>query len=144
MVAKSVFDKLKSADNFLNLKDDILSLKNSEENLQKGHFDSRENNKGQDLNYVKNSGLYKGQEYKEKESNEKSFKMEERKRIILNFFKEKDKLTLKDISVLLPQYGEKTIQRELLSMVAIGVLDREGKKRWTQYFLKKNDQKLPS
>ncbi len=33
--------------------------------------------------------------------------------------------------------GEKTIQRELVSMVKDGVLDKTGKKRWSRYFLSK-------
>ncbi|MEK7471102.1 MAG: hypothetical protein AAB623_00430 [Patescibacteria group bacterium] len=32
--------------------------------------------------------------------------------------------------------GEKTLQRELVSMVKDGVLNREGSKRWSKYFLK--------
>jgi hypothetical protein len=74
--------------------------------------------------------------------NKESFKVKDleisdRRNRIVSFFAEKDKLTLKDVAVLLPSYGEKTLQRELLHLVSIGVLGREGKKRWTQYFLLK-------
>jgi hypothetical protein len=65
----------------------------------------------------------------------KDFEISDRRNKIVSFFEEKDKLNLNDIAVLLPGFGEKTIQRELLHLVSIGVLGREGKKRWTQYFL---------
>ena len=32
--------------------------------------------------------------------------------------------------------GEKTLQRELISMVKDGVLYKEGEKRWSRYFIK--------
>jgi hypothetical protein len=32
--------------------------------------------------------------------------------------------------------SEKTLQRELVSMVKNGVLDKMGEKRWSRYFLK--------
>jgi len=33
--------------------------------------------------------------------------------------------------------GEKTLQRELISMIKDGVLDKTGEKRWSRYFLSK-------
>lgn len=36
----------------------------------------------------------------------------------------------------LVSYGEKTLQRELVSMVKDGVLNKTGEKRWSRYFLK--------
>jgi len=51
--------------------------------------------------------------------------------------------TIKDIKVKintgargLLAYSEKTLQRELISMVKDGVLFREGSKRWSKYFIK--------
>jgi hypothetical protein len=55
---------------------------------------------------------------------------------IRDIFKNSEKMTVKDVFVLLPQYSEKTIQRELLRLVGKGILGKEGKKRWTVYFLK--------
>lgn len=57
-----------------------------------------------------------------------------REKAILGFFEEGKKMMIKDISILLPQYGEKTIQREILRLVAAGILSKSGKKRWTLYF----------
>jgi hypothetical protein len=46
-----------------------------------------------------------------------------------------DPLTIKDISINIKDCGEKTIQRELLSMVGSGVLKKEGERRWSRYSL---------
>ncbi len=61
----------------------------------------------------------------------------DRKEKILSFFADNKKLTIKDVAILLPEYGDKTIQRELLKMVKNGDLIKEGEKRWTVYFLPK-------
>ena len=48
----------------------------------------------------------------------------------------KDKiLTMSDKNNPLVAVGEKTLQRELLSMVEDGVLKKEGKKRWSRYLV---------
>ena len=36
----------------------------------------------------------------------------------------------------LDTHSEKTLQRELVSMVTDGVLKKEGTKRWSKYFIK--------
>lgn len=50
--------------------------------------------------------------------------------------------TIKDIKMKIntgisdaPSYGEKTLQRELISMTKDGILNRTGEKRWSRYFL---------
>jgi len=49
----------------------------------------------------------------------------------------KDKIqTTPEQASLLVSYGEKTLQRELISMVKDGVLNKTGEKRWSRYFLK--------
>lgn len=59
----------------------------------------------------------------------------QRKNYIIEFFKRKkgQKLTVKDISQAIPDCSEKTIQRELLSLVAEHVLKKEGERRWSTY-----------
>ena len=42
---------------------------------------------------------------------------------------------IKDVSPLIKGCSEKTIQRELLSMVKSGILKKEGEKRWSKYSL---------
>lgn len=56
-----------------------------------------------------------------------------RRNQILKFLDKKDKLTVKDISEIISDCSEKTLQRELASLVAEGVLKKEGEKRWSSY-----------
>jgi len=55
---------------------------------------------------------------------------------ILNLIKDKKYVTIKDISLMVKNCSEKTIQRELADMVLEGVLDRKGERRWSTYNLK--------
>ena len=63
----------------------------------------------------------------------------ERREIIIKIIKEKNTATITDIknsaSGVLISCGEKTLQRELISMVSDGVLKKVGEKRWSKYFL---------
>ena len=63
----------------------------------------------------------------------------ERREIIIKIIKEKNTATITDIknsaSGVLISCGEKTLQRELVSMVSDGVLKKIGEKRWSKYFL---------
>ncbi len=68
----------------------------------------------------------------------------QRREDILNIIKNNNgSATIKDIKVKInngtsgsPIYGEKTLQRELMSMAKDGVLEKTGEKRWSRYFLK--------
>ncbi|MDP3996660.1 MAG: hypothetical protein Q8P86_03140 [bacterium] len=66
-------------------------------------------------------------------------KIVERKRgrrdIILEILGTKSNLTVKDFSSVIAGCSEKTIQRELLSLVSEGVLKKEGERRWSRYSL---------
>jgi predicted HTH transcriptional regulator len=42
-------------------------------------------------------------------------------------------MSIRDIAAQLPGYGEKTIQRELNSLIADGSIKRTGQKRWSRY-----------
>lgn len=54
---------------------------------------------------------------------------------IIDLIKDKKHVSIKDISVNIKDCSEKTIQRELNSMVVSGVLKKEGEKRWSRYSL---------
>jgi len=60
---------------------------------------------------------------------------DDRRKIILALIKQKPSLTVKDIAKSIPGYSEKTIQRELLAMVAEGILMKRGERRWSTYSL---------
>ena len=60
----------------------------------------------------------------------------DRRTIILALIKQKPQLAVKDITKSIPGVSEKTIQRELLAMVAEGILVKKGERRWSTYSLK--------
>ncbi len=60
---------------------------------------------------------------------------ESRRSAIISLLKDGRHLSVKDFSNVIPGVSEKTIQRELLSMVEDGVLNKEGERRWSRYFV---------
>ncbi len=60
-----------------------------------------------------------------------------RQDIILSMLKSGVKLTIKDFARNIKDCSEKTIQRELLSLVSKGILKKEGERRWSKYYLVK-------
>lgn len=63
------------------------------------------------------------------------FKSNNRQSIILGLLKKKKELTIKDISTIIKDVSEKTIQRELISLINAGVIKKIGERRWSRYFL---------
>lgn len=58
-----------------------------------------------------------------------------RQEVIIDLLKKKQGLNIKDFSEVISSCSEKTIQRELLSMVASKTLRKEGERRWSKYYL---------
>ena len=58
-----------------------------------------------------------------------------RRDTILQILKDKKELTIKDISLKITDCSEKTIQRELVSMLHFGILKKRGERRWSKYSL---------
>ena len=52
---------------------------------------------------------------------------------ILSLFSSRDKISIKDATLAVSGVSEKTLQRELLAMVADGTLIKEGERRWSTY-----------
>lgn len=63
------------------------------------------------------------------------FKRNNRQNIIIGLLKRKKDLTIKDISLVIKDCSEKTIQRELISLISSGVIRRIGERRWSKYSL---------
>ncbi len=59
----------------------------------------------------------------------------ERRQAILDLLATKSNLNIKDFVGVIPRFSEKTIQRELLSLVEDGVVKKEGERRWSTYSL---------
>ncbi|MFA5933782.1 MAG: hypothetical protein WC795_00975 [Candidatus Paceibacterota bacterium] len=58
-----------------------------------------------------------------------------RRNAILRLVKDKKEVTIKEVSRIISECSEKTIQRELMFLVSEGVLKKEGDKRWSKYKL---------
>lgn len=79
------------------------------------------------INPIRQNAFSQGQTNKKKDSRSKT---------ILDIVKRKKEVTIKDISDLIKDCSEKTIQRELLAFVSVGTLKRVGERRWSRYSLK--------
>lgn len=79
-----------------------------------------------------------GQEQKEEKKrqiSEMTKPMSERKDMILKFIQEKGSSGIRDVARSLEVgLSEKTIQRDLNTLVELGLLRKEGEKRWRRYF----------
>lgn len=67
--------------------------------------------------------------------NSKTAKKSLRKEQIINFLKDKNWTGINEISKALPDCGAKTVQRELLEMVSLNILKKQGERRWSRYML---------
>ena len=64
-------------------------------------------------------------------------KKNDRQELIINHLRKVGgEISVKEFSGVIPGCGEKTIQRELLSLVAKGVLKKVGERRWSKYSLR--------
>lgn len=80
--------------------------------------------------------LYKGQSAKtERQAVKDINSKEDRQALIIKLLSKKGGLSIKDFTDTIRGVSEKTIQRELLSMVASGSIRKEGERRWSTYSL---------
>jgi hypothetical protein len=63
-------------------------------------------------------------------------KKSQRQENIISILKGQSNITIKDLSKVIKDCSEKTIQRELLELVDKGVVKKEGERRWSRYSLK--------
>lgn len=61
--------------------------------------------------------------------------IKDRRDSIMSVIKDKKRANIKDISTLIRGVSEKTIQRELTSLIKEGVVSKEGERRWSVYSL---------
>ena len=80
-----------------------------------------------------NSKLVNRTEGGQKLNENADFKKEQRRASILSVVKNIVNPSTKDIADVIKDCSEKTIQRELLDMVAKGILKKEGERRWSRY-----------
>jgi len=56
-----------------------------------------------------------------------------RRERILGIIRDKGQVTIKDVSTAITDVSEKTIQRELMSLINEGIIAKEGERRWSRY-----------
>lgn len=57
----------------------------------------------------------------------------DRRATILHFVLQNKAVSIKEICAVVPDCSEKTVQRELASLIAEGLIKREGERRWSVY-----------
>ncbi len=62
-------------------------------------------------------------------------KYSNRQNIIINLLKRKKEIVIQDVAKVITDCSEKTIQRELISLVEQEVIKRTGERRWSKYSL---------
>mgnify|MGYP001566944250 CR=1 FL=1 len=61
--------------------------------------------------------------------------IKDRREAIVSVIKDKKNASIKDISTHIRNISEKTIQRELLTLISLGILAKQGERRWSTYSL---------
>lgn len=147
----SGFDGTQKAINQNSLK--VVSYPNHEMSFTKSHSEAK-NSKGQIGNFVLDSKTaapsFKGSvaaklSRKNESKNQQSVtaksvidtKKMSRKEAIISIIKMKGEVSIKDISSVVINCSEKTIQRELTAMISEGILRKSGDRRWSVYSLAK-------
>ena len=103
------------------------------ENSNQGHSDI---NKGQNTPAPKAQSHMNPSKKLSREKVAVKDKKDDRKSMITELLKKQSHLTIKDFSKVIVGCSEKTIQRELLELVATGIVKKEGERRWSTYSLK--------
>jgi hypothetical protein len=67
--------------------------------------------------------------------NASSGSIKDRREVIISVIKDKKRASIKDISTLIRGVSEKTIQRELLALISLGIVSKQGERRWSTYSL---------
>lgn len=89
------------------------------ERTDKGHGNTQVNPQAREVVELKNFNLIK----------------DTRRNRILKLIKDSREVTIKDITFYFPDLSEKTIQRDLITLVAENVLKKTGERRWSRYSL---------
>lgn len=131
---------------FINLLDIASSQKNAKElsgiSLSKNFFDSGLGDvklpiNNDDVSGISTENKITTSSLKDTNSDKIShdFKKSSRQNVILSLIKRKKEVTIKDISLVIKNCSEKTIQRELITFISAGIIKRIGERRWSKYSL---------
>lgn len=102
----------------------------------KGHYKRQNNdfyNKSRDMSFKNPLNQTHKPTYATNEN--KTENKSHRKEQILKIIKDKVEVTIKDITLVIRDCSEKTIQRELIDMLSSGLIKKTGERRWSKYSL---------
>lgn len=68
-------------------------------------------------------------------SNPSDIHIKDRTEAVLSVIRNRGVASIKDISTIIRDVSEKTIQRELMALVAAGTINKQGERRWSTYSL---------
>lgn len=89
--------------------------------------------KGQDVGFQKSQNKTATESPNKRQQDNLS--TNDRTEEIMKIIKDNEKVTIKDISSKINNCSEKTIQRELIKMVSLKLIKKEGERRWSNYSL---------
>lgn len=120
---------------------DIQNIKDEAGKGEPGEFEKIE--KLESKRIVHGQSFYKGHSkemmsdrkvsYEKSKIDESAPKTDERKQKILSLVSEKKDISIADIVSFFKEYSQKTIQRDLATLVEAGKIKRTGEKRWSRY-----------
>jgi len=121
--------------NLVSLRGDFFKVKGGFLRENEMSFSEKKSDKGQTKGQVRVSFKSTIGEIKKPQIKNNLVKKQTRQEQILKLFDKGHKLTIKDISQVIDNCGEKTIQRELQTLMKTGVIQKEGERRWSHYSL---------
>jgi DNA-binding transcriptional ArsR family regulator len=61
--------------------------------------------------------------------------IKDRREAVMSLIRNKGSVSIKDISTMIRGVSEKTIQRELITLIESGMVIKQGERRWSTYSL---------
>lgn len=129
----SFINSARNAENFKGQNTHAVSYLNSQNGPQKSSYSASKNTTSGKNQATKNSSNFTQNPQKSVVDAKKI----SRKESIISIIKMKGEVGIKDISSVVINCSEKTIQRELMTMVSEGILRKSGDRRWSVYSLAK-------
>lgn len=137
----SLFENLKNDLNEENLSYENYLNSDSVKNNYKFEISKNREDKNSNLKYISVQSSDR-LERQVKDNNEKGHSKPaqsqrdiQREEIALKVIKDSDGVSIKDISIHMPEISEKTVQRMLVSLLDKGSIRKEGERRWSRYYL---------
>ena len=112
---------------FFHVPNPELNLQNNNQNIEgNGGYGMSDTTYKNPSNFIKDTNIV---------TDKNPLKRTNRQETIINLLKKKKDLSIKDIAQVIKGCSEKTIQRELISLILAGIVKKTGERRWSKYSL---------